>query len=100
MMGLGESALVLVSSSLSRPTRAATAFAEPAPSPPWMGRRFSMWIATLAGVPKSSSASDTIFHAVLRLSVGTRGSLEVRLMDVVGAEWAVTVTKSCSSNVW
>ena len=38
--------------SVSRPTRAATAFAEPAPSPPWMGRRFSMWMATSAGVPE------------------------------------------------
>ena len=42
----------------------------------------------------------TIFHAVLRLSVGTRWSLEVRRMDVVGAGRAVTMTKSCSSKVW
>ena len=37
-----------------------------------------MWMETSAGVPRSSSASATIFQAVLRLSVGTRGSLEVR----------------------
>jgi len=46
------------------------------------------------------SASCTIFQAVLRSSVGTRSSFEVRRIEVAVESWAVTVTNSCISSVW
>ncbi len=43
-----------------------------------------MWISTSAeAAARSSSASSTIFHAVLRLSVGTRLSFDVIRIFVV-----------------
>ncbi len=86
-------------SSVSSPTSAATAFADPAPSPPCTGSRFSIWISTAAEIPSSPSASSTIFHAVLRPSVGTRRSFEVIRIAVAPAACAETVTRSCISSV-
>ena len=94
-----SSALRVNPSSRSRPSRAAAALADPAPSPPWMGRRFSMWIVTAAAMPRTASVRSAVFHAVLRLSRGTRPSFEVSDMRLDSARAAVTVTRSWSAIV-
>ncbi len=42
------------STPVSRAINAATALAEPAPRPPWTGRRLSIWIVTSARMPRES----------------------------------------------
>ena len=93
-----------VPSSASRPTSAATALPDPAPSPPCTGSRFINMNLDVCGRLERARARETIFQAVLRsarwFSVeGTRGSFEVIRIVVMPARLAVTVTRSCISSV-